>query len=172
MVGGNDLGHGGHPYRVCAESSERTDFGGRFITRPRTGKVNTFTNIHLCFCGTLLCQGAQFRVVCIAHIGETASKRVFVLPDERISAHKVDMVFNQHNIADRKRRIDAASRIGENQNFHTEPPHGANRQKNIRHIVPLVKMEPPLHTNHLLARKRACHEPPFVSGRGGNGEPL
>ena len=77
------------------------------------------------------------------------------------------MILNQHQIPRHKARIHAARRIGQNQRFYAEQLHQPDRVDNRPGRMPLIAVQPPLHTNHLPPGQPPRHKAPHMVGRGG-----
>ena len=73
--------------------------GRRFIGRALGGKVHTLHRANALFLGNAARHVKQFVVVDFVHVGETRSCRE-VWPMQRVLGHKVDVVGDEHDVAD------------------------------------------------------------------------
>ena len=77
------------------------------------------------------------------------------------------MVGDQHHVARRKIRVDAARGVGHDQDFDLERLHHAHRQCDLRHAVAFVIMDAPLHNEDRLAFQFANDQLAAMPGHRG-----
>ncbi len=74
------------------------------------------------------------------------------------------MILDEHDVADRKRRVEAARGIGDDQRVDVEALHDSHGQRHLLHGIAFVVVEAALHRAHDCAGKFADHEPPGMTG--------
>ena len=114
--------------------------------------------------------GDQFTVIRTAHIRKANAEAVVVLADERIVAHEVDVIFDDHQIALGKLRIHAAASVADNQRFAPQRLHDAHRQRDLFERIALVKVETAFHGHNALPGEPAAYQPARVRLNGRNGK--
>ena len=107
VVSNDNFGNGAHADSVAAQNAVHTVFGWRF----EGGTLNTYIDAMLHRDGLLLCyligKGYQLVVVGFVHVGETRTGRE-VLAIERMFGEAVDVVGDNHQVANLKLRIHTA----------------------------------------------------------------
>ena len=77
---------------------------------------------------------AQLAVVGVRHADEALAKRVVIRAHERIiarHARKVNVVIEQHDVANLKVAVNAASSVGQDDGVNTECPHDADWERHL-----------------------------------------
>jgi hypothetical protein len=68
-------------------------------------------NLNFIFNGNLLSKLNQFMVIGFTHVGKARTQVIFIFPDERIVAQKVDVVCHEHNVAAPEKRVHSSARV-------------------------------------------------------------
>ena len=108
-------------------------------------------------------QFGQMPIVNFGHIGETLAPFLPVGSDQRIAAHQIYMIADNHEIPRTKRRIDAAGCIGEQ---HRRTAHAAEKFDRQHHRLPadaFVIMAAPAPRGDEPAAAPVEDEPPAVT---------
>ena len=158
MTRDDGFGHGRHPDGVRAHRAERADFGGRLVARTVHRDVHAVADGESLLARDLVGEAAQARRVHLAHVREAGAKRVLVRSDERIAAEQVDVVVHDHQRARLQRRIDAAGRVGQDEDLDAETADDARRERDRPQVVPLVEVRAPGEGGDALARQRTDDE--------------
>ena len=85
----------------------------------------------------------------LAHIRKTRSKFRIVFSDEGIGGEQIDMIIDNHDFSNLKRRVHSAAGIAYTKQFHAHDFHNTYRKCNLLHIVSLVKWKRPCMGHHL-----------------------
>ena len=67
---------------------------------------------------------------------------------ERVDAHQVDVVPDQHEIPRREIPVHPAGSVGDDERPHTEPVQEKHREDDVIDGVPLVEVNPARHDGH------------------------
>ncbi len=135
----NGFRHRAHADRVRAERGERTDFRWRFIGRPAHGQINAALQFQFGNFPGAEQNLAQFFVVSFRQIHETRQPRNRRAA-QRIGAHEIDVVGQNHEIARAEIFIDAARRVRQKQIGDAEGRQRARGKRDAFHFVAFVKM--------------------------------
>ena len=112
-------------------------------------------------------------IIRLAHVGKARAEAIVVLADERIVAHEVDVVLDQHDVALGPLRVHAAAGVADDQDVAAHRLHDADGEGDLLEGVAFVEMEAPFHRHDRLAAERAAHQPARVGFDGrvrGSGE--
>ena len=115
-----------------------------------------YTDVHamLHLDAPLLCYGVgklnQLMVVSLMHVREPRTGRV-VLAVQRVLWEQVDVVVDNHQVANLERLIHAARRIADEQRLYAELIHHTYRERNLLHGVAFVVVETAVHGENVLA---------------------
>lgn len=96
-------------------------------------------------------------VVSLVHVGESRSRRE-VLAVERMLGEEVDVVADNHQIADVECRIHASRGVADEECLDAELIHHADRERHLLHRVALVVVEAAVHGEDVLATEFAEYE--------------
>ena len=120
--------------------------------------------------GHLVCQTAQSGRIGVGHITEARAEARIVGAGERVGAHKIDVVVNDHQVAHLEIEVHAAAGICHQQRFHTQRFHHTDGRGDVGHGMSLIKMKTPLHAHDAVPGQTAQHKTSRVPRRGGNGK--
>ena len=79
------------------------------------------------------------------HVGEPRAEPVVVDAHQRVVAHQVDLVVDDHDVAGAVHRVQAADGLRDDQQLRAEPLHHADRQRDLLERVAFVLMEAAFH---------------------------
>ena len=94
---------------------------------------------------TALGQRNQLAVIRFGHVGEAGPEAVIVSTPQRVVAHQVDVIFNDHDVGELELVVHAARGIGQQQNLDPQCLHHADREGHLLHGVTFIEMEASLH---------------------------
>ena len=120
--------------------------------------------------GHFVCQTAQSGRIGVGHITEARAEARIVGAGERVGAHKIDVVVNDHQVAHLEIEVHAAAGICHQQRFHTQRFHHTDGRGDVGHGMSLIKMKTPLHAHDAVPGQTAQHKTSRVPRRGGNGK--
>ena len=87
----------------------------------------------------------EFTVVGTGHIRETRAEHLHIWPNKRVG-QVVDMVTDDHQVADTEGLVDPACSVGDEEILDTEELHHTHREGHLLHRIAFVVVEAPLHT--------------------------
>ena len=96
------------------------------------------------------------------HIGESRSGGE-VLPAQRMFGEEIDMVGDDHQIANLERGIHTARRVAHEEGLDAQLVHHADGEGDLFHGVAFIKVETPLHGHDILVTKLSEDELPGVT---------
>ena len=169
MARHDHLRHGGHAGRIAADILEIAVFGLRLERRPRAAHIHAVLELDILLLGDGGRLGDQLLVVAVVHIRKAGTEFGDVGADQRIG-HQVDMVGDDHQVADAERGVDAARSVRYKEVFDAELPHDAHRERHLLHAVAFVIVETALHGHDPAALDHAENHTAFVSFDRGDGE--
>ena len=104
------------------------------------------------------------RIVGRRHVGEPRAEPVVVDAHQRVVAHEVDVVVDDHHVAGAVVRVHAADGLRDDEQLRAEPLHHAHRQRDLLERVAFVLMEAAFHRHDGHAFEPAADEPAAVAG--------
>ena len=110
---------------------------------------------------TLMPYFAKVSIVTIVHIDKARSPLRVVDTDhgrQATQGRNVEVILENHKIAQFVGWVQAASRVGEDELLHPEQLHHADRKGTRRRRVTFVQMEATLHADNVLARHFTEHK--------------
>ena len=170
VAGHDGLGDGRHAHRVGPHGAGHLDLGGRLVGGAREGDVDAAAAGHAYLPAGLLGDLAQLGVVDGAHVREARPQLVEVGPHQRVAAHVVDVVRDDHQLAGLVVDVDAAGGVGQHQAAHAQAAQHAGREGHLLERVALVVVHPAGHDRHRHAVGEAHHQLALVADRGRDGE--
>ena len=170
MGGRDDLRHGGHPGGRAAEDARGADLRRRLELRAGEVKIDPLAQrdgeLPRLAAGELPVGG----VVGVGHVAEAGPELREVFPAQRRRVIELDVVGDQHEIADTEAAVDAAAGVGDQQGRNAQQPRHPHRIGRLLGGIALIAMEPALHGQYLRAAKPAADKAAPVVGRGGDGK--
>src|SRR5262249_7792431 len=134
------LRHGGHADHVGADAAQVAVLGPRLQVRPRHHHVHALVADNPFLQGDPLRQGDQGGIVGAAHRGEARAEAVVVPADQRVGAHEVDVVLDDHDVALAELRIHTAAGIADDEYFAPQRLHHADRKGDLLERIALVEV--------------------------------
>ena len=112
----NNFGNGTHANGIAAQPVVHLIFGRGFECGTRHANINTVNHSDALFFGYLVGQVAQLLVVSLVHVGETRTSWE-ILSTQRMFGEEVDMVVDNHQIADNKVGVHAPRCVRNEERF-------------------------------------------------------
>ena len=165
MAGHDDLGDGGHTYRVRTQDASGTDLCRRFILGAGHIHIDALSHRDVQLVRHLVCDLPQSRGVVVGAVREPGAKFLQVGAAERGVQDELDVVLDDHQLPSVPVYIHTAGGIGDEQGVspqQTEYPHG---EGHFLKGVPLIVVEPPLHHGHVLSFQLPEDQPACMTGR-------
>ena len=94
----------------------------------------------------------KFMAVSFTHVWETRTSRD-IRTMQGVLRHVVDVVGDNHQVANLEVRIGATSSIADEKSLDTQFIHDPNGERDLLHRIALIIMEATLHGHHILAAK-------------------
>ena len=160
----DDLRHGGHADHVGADAAQEAVLGPRLQVRPRHRHEHALVADDLLFQGDAPRLSDQLAIIRTAHVRKADAEAVVVGADERVVAHEVDVVLDDHQVALGELRVHAAAGVADDQALAAQRLHHPHRQRDLLKRIALVKVETAFHRHDGLAGQPAADE----AGRRGN----
>ena len=144
---------------ISAMLTEITRLGGRICYHTRledlecscgavTAAITNAGDAH--FIGSLLGKASQLHAVRFGHVRETGAKPFIVGADQRIGAHHVDKIGDEHQCSRCKAAVDAAAGVGQHHLLHAQQLQNIKGVTDLFHGVALVKVKAALQRIDLL----------------------
>ena len=146
MVGYDDLWDGTHANGVATQDAIHLILGRRLEGWSLHTHINTILQTDLLFASYLTGQFDESWVVGFVHIGE-ARTRGEILATQRMLWEEVDMIGDNHQVANLEARIHAASSVADEERFDAQLVHHTNREGDLLHRIALVVVETALHSH-------------------------
>ena len=96
-------------------------------------------------------------VVGLAHIGEAGAGGE-VLAAQRVFGEEIDVIGDEHHVADAHFGSKAARSVGNKEGFDAQFVHDANGESHLLHVITLVVVETSLHGKHFFTAQTAEKE--------------
>ena len=128
--------------------------------------MNNANAFFLCY---LVSHGHQFLIVRLVHVGKTRPGRE-VLPAQWMFREEINVVRNDHKVANFELRIHSACSITHEECLDAQLVHNPHRERHFFHVVALIEMETPLHGHDVLVAEFPENQFPGVSFHRGNGK--
>jgi len=157
MVGYDDLWDGTHANGVATQDAIHLILGRRLEGWSLHTHINTILQTDLLFASYLTGQFDESWVVGFVHIGE-ARTRGEILATQRMLWEEVDMIGDNHQVANLETRIHATSGIADKERLDAQLVHHTNREGDLLHRIALVVVETALHSHNVHSAKLAEDE--------------
>jgi len=163
LCGDNGFWDGAHADGIAThQMSRHENFSASFVARPGHGYIDAFTELDLEFKANGTGQHTELWVVdrCMLFVEITVDSAVILLTDERMAELPVDMVGDEHQISNGKRRIEAAGRVADDDVLQARKRfyYEAGQRCRLGRSQTLVDMTPAGHYQH----RYACGADPGV----------
>ena len=150
MDGDDDFGHGAHANGIGSEQMEHAVLGRSFESGALGGNVDAVTEGDA-MGGCDVVDGAdEFLIVGFVHAGK-ARTGGDVLATQGIFGHHVDVVGDDHEVADGEGGVHASCCVGDEEIADAEFVHDADGEGDFLHVVAFVIMEASLHRHDVFA---------------------
>ena len=150
MAGNDHLGNGAHAYGVTTQGSVHAVLCRSLEGRTLDAHIYTMLNRNILLLGYLVGKITELLVVCLVHIWKARTGRE-VLATQWMLWEEVDVVDDNHQVADLELRVHAARGIAYEEGFDTQLEHHALREGYFLHIVSLIEVESAFHRHDVLA---------------------
>ncbi len=157
MVCHNHLGYGTHAHGVATQGVIHAVLGRCLEGRTLHTHIHTMLHGDVELVGNHVGLGDEVVVIGLVHIRE-ARTRGEVLTAQRVLREEVDMVGDDHQVADLELRVHAACRIRYIECRNAQLVHHAHREGDLLHGVALIEVEASLHGENLHAAQLAEDE--------------
>ena len=150
VVGHDDLRDGGHADGITANEAEHAIFGRRLEGGALYADIDTVDDADVFLLSYLVGKGYQLVAVCLVHVGEPRSCGE-VLTAQRMLGEEIDMVGDDHQVANPEVRVHATGSIRHKERLDAQLVHHADGEGHLLHVVALIVVEASLHGNDVLA---------------------
>ena len=154
VVGHDDLRDGRHAYGVAAQRAVHPILCGRLEGWPLHTDVDTVLHLDAFLLGDLVSQCHESEVIGLVHIRESWS-RGEVLSAQRVLGEEVDVVGDDHQVANLELRVHASGGVADEQRLDAQFVHHPHGEGDLLHRVALVVVESPLHGHDVHASQFA-----------------
>ena len=144
MMGHDDLRNGRHAYGITAKGAVHPIFGWSLKCGTLHTDIHTLLHLDALFPGNLVGLIDQQGIVGLVHVGKTRTGGE-VLSAQRMLGEEVDMVGDDHQVADLELRVHAAGSIGDEERLDAQLVHDTHREGDLLHRVALIEVEAALH---------------------------
>lgn len=165
----DDLRYGRHAHGVATHDAEHTVLGGCFKCGALYAGIHAVAQGDAFLLGNLVGHGDELMVVRLMHVGE-AWAGGNVLSAQRMLGEEVEVVGDDHEVADVELRIHASGGVAHKERLDAELIHDTHGECYFLHGVALVEMEASLHGHDVLASQLAEDEFACVALNGRYGE--
>ena len=169
VVGYNHLRNGRHTYGVATQGTVHPIFCRCLERGTCRADIDAIDQTDILLLGNLGSQIDELVVVSFVHIWEAWSCGE-VLATQRMLGEEVDMVGNNHQIANLEGRIHATGSIRDKECLDAQFVHDAYGEGHFLHVVSLVVVEAALHSHDVYATQFAEDEGTSVTLDGRYGE--
>ena len=169
VVGHDDFGNGAHAYGVAAQDAIHLILGGSLEGGSLDAHIDTVLQAYLLFASYLAGQFDERGIIGFVHVGEAWS-RGEVLAAQRMLWEEVDMVGDDHQVANLEAGVHAASRIADEEGLDAQLVHHAYGEGDLLHGVALVVVEAALHGHDIHSAELSEDELAAVALDRGHGE--
>ena len=153
---------GAHAYGVASKDTVKLVFGWGLEGRTTDADIYALDNADILFCGYGLGLIDELAVVGLAHIRE-AWAVINILATERMLGEVVDVVGDDHEVANLEIRVHAAGSVGYEEGLDAQLAHDSDGEGYLLHGIALVVMETALHGHDVLVAELTEDEFPAMS---------
>ena len=169
MVCYNNFGNGRHTYRIRTQDTKHLVFRRSFKRRPLRADVHTVLHLDTLFCCNCIRLADKLFIVRLAHVREARAIRN-IPAVQRMFGEEIDVIGDNHQVADFKIGIRTAAGIRNKQGLDTQFPHYTYREGHFLHGISLIEVEASLHGHNILITQLAENQFAAVSLYRRNGE--
>ena len=157
VVGYDDFGNGGHAYGIAAYHAVHLILCGGLERRTLDTHVDTVGEADLLLLGNGGSLLDERQVVGLVHVGEARSGGE-VLAAQRVLGEHVDVVGDNHQVANLEGRVHTAGGIRHEEGLDAQFVHDAHGEGDFLHGVALVVVEAALHGQDVYPAKFAEYQ--------------
>ena len=169
MMCHDDLWHGRHTHGISTEEVVHLILGRSLEGGTLNADIHPVGDTDTLLLGDVGSQLDELAVIGLVHIGE-AGTRGEILATERMLREEIDMVGDNHQVADLERRVHAPCRIRHEECLDAQFIHHPDREGHLLHRVALIEVETPLHRHDVDTPQLAENEFSAMSLDGRDGE--
>ena len=159
MVSYDDLRNGRHTYCVATQQTIHLVFCGSLEGWSLYTHIDTIGDANLLLLGNVRSLLDQAEIIRLVHIRETRTCGE-ILTTQRVLWEEVDMVGDNHQVANLEGRVHAASSIRYEERLDAQFVHHTDGECNLLHRVALVEVETSLHSQDVYTSQFAEDELP------------
>lgn len=163
------LRNGRHAYRVTTQEMVHPILGRRLEGRTLHADVDTVLQGDALLLSDTVSESDQLMVVSLVHIGKARTCRE-VLTTQGMLRKEIDMVGDDHHVADVELRVHATGGVADEEHLDTQLIHHTLGEGNFLHRVALVEMEAAVHGDDVNATELSEDEFSGMSLHGRHGE--
>ena len=165
MVGNDDFRHSAHAHGVGTEGAIHAIFCRCPVSWALRGEVNAFNHLDAFFLSDVAGLLQKCLVVGFVHIRETGTRRE-VWPVERMFWQEVDVVGDEHEVANFKFRIHTSRGVADEEVFDAQFIHDTDRESHLLHVVAFIIMETSFERHDFLAAQATEEQTAAVALNG------
>lgn len=158
-----------HADSVSSKAGKHAIFTWSFIRGTLCAQIHSVLDFDALLGSNLVGKFNEVCVVGFAHVRKTGAWRD-VGTVERILWHEVDVVCDDHQVADAETGISATGSVADEKSLDAQLVHDADGKGHLFHGVTFIVMESPFHSYDILASEFSEYEFAFVALNGGNRE--
>ena len=169
VVGNDDLRNGRHTHGIATQRTIHPIFCWCLEGRACSAYIDTINQTDILLLGNLGSQIDELVVVGLVHVWETGTCRE-VLTTQRMLREEVDMVGDNHQVANLEGGIHTTSGIRDKERLNAQLVHHTNGEGDFLHVIALVVVKTALHGHDVYTTELAKDEGTSMSFYGRNGE--
>ena len=168
MMSHNSLRHRGHAHSITSDVAEIYILRRSLKGRALRAYIHTFHHADVVLLGYFLGAFDQRMGVHLMHIRETRTPLFFVVAAQRMLGEHVDVVVDDHQLANLEIGVHATGRVAQEQRLDAQLVHHADGVGYGLHVVALVVVETTLHGQYIHATQLAENQFAAVALDGGD----
>ena len=169
VVSHNHLRNGRHAHSIATQQMVHLIFCRRLEGRSLYADINAVLHLDTLLCGNPVGQSYQCQIVGLVHIREPRTGGE-VLATQRMLGEEVDMVGDDHQVADAECGVHTASGVADEKRLDAQFVHHTDRECHLLHRVSLVEVEAALHSQDIHTTEFAEDQFAAVALDGGYGK--
>ena len=169
MMGYNNFRHGGHTYGVATEQTVHAVLCGGLEGGTLDPYIDTVLHRDVFLGSNLVSQLDELVVIGLVHIREAWPSRE-VLATEWMLGEEIDVISDDHEVADMEGGVHASCGIGDEERLHPQFVHNTYREGDFLHGIAFVEMKASLHGDDVHSSEFSENEFAGMSLNGGQWE--
>jgi len=169
MVGNDDLRNGGHADSVATQHAVHAVLSGSLECGTLCAHIDTIGETDVLLLGNLCGQLDEADVVGLVHVRETWTRRE-VLATQRMLGEEIDVVGDDHHVANLEGGIHATGGIRYEECLDAQLIHHSGGEGHLLHVVTFIIVEAALHGHDVDTAQLTEDEFAGVALDGGHGE--